>query len=243
MKRVLANLYKFYYLLVFIPFQIIHTILSALLCVILFPLIGPDKVSHNIGVFWGRGLIYASLTPVKVYGRENLEPGKSYILVANHSSSFDIYAIFGWIGRTIRWVMKKELTKIPIFGWATRVSGQIAVDRSNSQAAIESINKARQNMKPGVSIMFFPEGTRSKDGKLKIFKKGAYHFAYDMRLDIVPITIKGANGVKRPGNFFGRPGRIEIFLHKPIPINAYSRENMRDLIDETKQIIAKPLSE
>lgn len=243
MRYIGELIYKVYFLLVFLPLQIVFTIISALLCVILFPLVGPDKVSYNIGLFWGRSIIYASLTPVKVYGKENLKPGKSYIIIANHSSSFDIYAIFGWIGRNIRWVMKKELTKIPLFGWATKYSGQIAVDRSNTQAAIDSINEARETLKPGVSIMFFPEGTRSRNGKLKVFKKGAYHFAHDMRLDIVPVTIKGAYQVKRPGKFFGSSGKIEIYIHKPVKIDNHDRKEMRQLIDKTKEIIAGPLDE
>lgn len=236
-------LYKVYFILVFIPLQIIFTVISALLCVILFPLIGPDKVSYYIGLFWGRSIVYASLSPVRVFGQENLDPDKSYILIANHSSSFDIYTIFGWIGRNIRWVMKKELTKIPLFGWATKYSGQIAVDRSNTQAAIDSINEARETLKPGVSIMFFPEGTRSRDGKLKNFKKGAYHFAHDMRLDLVPITIKGAYQVKTPGKFWGSKGSIDIIIHKPVPIEQHDRKEMQQLIDKTKEIIAEPLND
>lgn len=234
-------LYKVYYVLVFLPIQLVHSVFCVLLCVMFFPVFGPDWVSYNVGVLWGRVILYASLSRIKVIGQDNLEKGKSYVLIANHSSSFDVYAIFGWIGRPIRWVMKKELSKIPLFGWATRVSGQIAVDRSNSQAAIDSINRARKTLKPGVSIMFFPEGTRSKDGELKPFKKGAYHFAFDMRYDIVPITIKGANKVKKPGSLFGSPGKIEIIIHKPLKIDAYKRKEMLILVDETKEIIDKAL--
>ncbi|MFB6320456.1 lysophospholipid acyltransferase family protein [Saccharicrinis sp. FJH54] len=243
MKAIGNFIYKVYFVIVFIPLQVLFTIISALLCIILFPLIGPDRVSHHIGLFWGRSIVYSSLTPVKVYGREKLDPSKSYILIANHASSFDIYTIFGWIGYNIRWVMKKELTKIPLFGWATRASGQIAVDRSNSQAAIDSINAARETLKPGVSIMFFPEGTRSRDGKLKVFKKGAYHFAFDMRLDLVPITIKGAYKVKTPGKFLGSKGKIEIFIHDPVKIDSHDRNEMNKLIDKTREIIAAPLDE
>lgn len=241
MTTICNILYKIYYVIIFIPLQVLFTVISALLCVILFPLIGPDKVSYKIGLFWGRSIVYSSLTSVKVYGKEKLDPEKSYILIANHSSSFDIYAIFGWIGRNIRWVMKKELTKIPLFGWATRASGQIAVDRSNSQAAIDSINEARKTMKPGVSIMFFPEGTRSRDGKLKVFKKGAYHFAFDMRLDVVPITIKGAYEVKTPGKLLGSKGKIEIIIHDPVVIDNHDRDEMNKLIDKTKEVIAAGL--
>lgn len=235
--------YNFYYLLVFLPYQIVHTIISALLCLLFFPIFGPDWVSYHIGIFWGRGLTWASLSQVKVFGAEHLEKGKSYIIVANHASSFDVYVMFGWIGRNIRWVMKKELTKIPVFGWATRVSGQIAIDRSNSQAAIDSINAARSQMAKGVSIVFFPEGTRSRTGKLQPFKKGAYHFAFDMEFDIVPVAIKGAYRVKTPGKFFGSPGKIELIIHEPVKIAQHSREEMRLLIDETRNKIAGSLNE
>jgi len=234
-------LYKLYYILVFLPIQVVHSVFCVLLCVLFFPIFGPDWVSYNVGVLWGRVILYASLTRVRVIGREHLESQKSYILIANHSSSFDVYAIFGWIGRPIRWVMKKELTKIPLFGWLTKASGQIAVDRSNSQAAIDSINEARKSLKPGVSVMIFPEGTRSKNGELKPFKKGAYHFAFDMRYDIVPIAIKGANKVKRPGSFFGSLGKIDIIISKPLKIGAYKREEMLTLVDKTKQIIEQAL--
>lgn len=243
MSDIAKMVYKFYYLFVFIPLQIVLILISAIIILLLFPVINPDWVSYYVGIFLGRSITWASLSTAKVVGAEKLEKGKSYIFVANHSSSFDVFLILGWIGHNIRWVMKKELTKIPVFGWAARVSGQIAVDRSDSQAAIDSINAARSQLTKGVSVIFFPEGTRSRTGRLQPFKKGAYHFAFDMDFDVVPVAIKGAYKVKTPGKFFGSPGKIELIIHEPVKIAQHSREEMRLLIDETRNKIAESLGE
>ncbi len=193
-----------------------------------------DWVSRNVGYFWGRGLCIFSLIKVGIKGLEHLEDRKSYVFVANHSSTYDVWVMYGWIGRTIQWVMKKELMKIPVFGWATKASGQIAIDRSNTQKAIESIIEAKKRIKDGVSIVFFPEGTRSRNGLLGRFKKGAFYFAIEMHLDIVPVVIKGAYNIKPAGSFFANYGRIQMEVLKPICIEGYKKSDLPKLIDTVR---------
>lgn len=211
------------------PFTAIFTLLMAVLVLTFSLFKSNDWISRKMGYLWGRGLCLVALVKVSIEGKELLDQNQSYVFVANHASSFDIWVLYGWLDRSVRWVIKKELMKIPIFGFAARVSGQIPIDRSNSKKALESIEAAKKNIINGAGMAFFPEGTRSKDGRLGRFKRGAFLMAVDLELDMVPVVIKGAYGVKPPGNLFGNGGKIELQILKPISTQGYTKEDIPKL--------------
>ena len=124
---------------------------------------------------------------VEVIGRDNLDKSKSYIIVSNHQSQFDIIMIYGWLGVDFKWVMKQELRKVPALGLACERLGHVFINRSIPAAAVASLKAAKKKIKKGTSVFFFPEGTRSKDGTVGVFKKGAFKMAIDIGLPLVPL--------------------------------------------------------
>tara|TARA_B100001964_G_C14224052_1_gene596748 strand:- start:1735 stop:2286 length:552 start_codon:yes stop_codon:yes gene_type:complete len=180
---------------------------------------------------------------IDVEGRHQVAPDQSYIIVANHQSLLDIFVVYGFTGLNIRWVMKKELRSIPIFGLACERMGHIIVDRSDTKAAVESINKARGKIKNGVSVVFFAEGTRSRKGEVKQFRKGAFRLAQELGLPILPISIHDTNKVLPSDTLDWAPGRVKLKLHEPIPTKGLDLEDIDAIGEQTRQVIGKALAE
>jgi 1-acyl-sn-glycerol-3-phosphate acyltransferase len=236
MKKIFYVLYQPYKWLFFAPFFIINSIIFGILAVVISPL-SQRAASLLGGVFWAR--LNSFLTPifVSVKGRENIQKGQSYIIIANHQSTYDIFVLYGWLGIDFKWVMKKEVRKIPGVGFGSEAVGHIFIDRSSTKAAIETIEKAKNKISGGTSVVFFPEGTRSRTRDLLPFKKGAYRFAFDLNLPLLPVTINGTRKIMPPGTFDIWPGRAEIIIHPPVDIHQYQVENILELINHTKSII------
>jgi 1-acyl-sn-glycerol-3-phosphate acyltransferase len=179
------------------------------------------------------------LTPVfvKVKGRENIDPKQSYVIVVNHQSAYDIIILYARLGIYFKWLMKKEIRKIPGIGFGSQAIGHILIDRSSTKAAIETINYAKSKIKDGTSMLIFPEGTRSRTHDMLPFKKGAFWFAFDLNLPILPVTINGTREILPSETMNLLPGKAEIIIHPPININNYSKDNMADLIEKTRNLI------
>ena len=170
-------------------------------------------------------------------GLEKIERGKSYVFAANHQSMFDIFVIYGWLPVRFKWIMKKELRKVPFVGLASEMAGHIFVDRSNAHAAKVSIEKAKKQLKKGNSIVVFPEGTRSSNGQMRKFKKGAFQIAADLALPIVPVTIKGSFERLSKTSFKVKPGVIEMIIHQPIEVTPYLPDRIPDLMKTSWEVI------
>jgi 1-acyl-sn-glycerol-3-phosphate acyltransferase len=148
-----------------------------------------------------------------------------------------------YLGRNPAFLAKKELFKIPIFGYGMRQIGIIPVDRSNSAAAIESARKATHNLKNGKSYVVYPEGTRSPDGRPLPFKKGAFVMAVDAGVPVVPITISGSSRVMPKGKLRILPGTILMTIHEPISTDGYSRANVSELVDRVRSRVLSAISD
>jgi 1-acyl-sn-glycerol-3-phosphate acyltransferase len=238
MRKFLSILYFPYKWLVFFPLLAVNTIIFGLIAVLVSSLI-----NQRLGSFWG-GVVWskfnAILTPVfvKVKGKENIIKGESYIVVPNHQSMYDIFILYGWLGLDIKWIMKKELRKIPGVGFGSAKVGHIFIDRSNQRAALQSLNEAKKKLVDGSSVVIFPEGTRSKDGKLLPFKRGAFKLALDLGFPILPVTITGTREImpaNAPLKLF--PGKASIKIHQPIHISKMGEENIPDLMEKVRQVI------
>ena len=214
--RGLVALYSVWTYLVYLPFLAVSTAffgtLAFLLAVARMPRIG-----NTMGVLWARANGFVAPMFVRVRGRENAVPGQSYVIVANHQSQFDIFALYGWLGRPFRWVMKSELRGVPFLGVSCYHLGHVFVDRSDKGAAWASIDAARDRIKGGLSIAFFPEGTRSDDGALLPFKNGAFRFAVDLGLPVLPVTLRGTRDALPNRTLAVFPGRADLIIHPPIP--------------------------
>ena len=241
-NKILYVLYQPYKWLFFFPFALLNTVFFGLVAVLLSSMINQRVGSYFGGVVWSK--LNGLLTPmmVKVKGREKIDKKKSYVIISNHQSIYDIFLVYGWLGIDIKWVMKKELGKIPGIGFGSRKVGHIFLDRSNSRVALESLNDAKRKLINGTSVVIFPEGTRSTTGYPGNFKKGAFKLALDLGLPILPITILGTDKILPTGTLDLRPGIATLIIHEPIDITRYTEEHMKDLMDDARKIIVGPLS-
>ncbi len=178
-------------------------------CAFLFPLISPgENKVHKIANLWARMLLWFTSTRVDVIGKENVLMEKPQIFMANHQSDFDILIVLAHIPGQFRWIAKKELFKIPVFGKAMRNAGYIEIDRQNHEKALKSLDEAAQKIREGKSVVTFPEGTRSRDGKIRPFEQGMFHLAIQAGVPIVPISIIGAHEIMPKRTRKLKPGRI-----------------------------------
>lgn len=209
------NFYPLYQWLVYIPLVALTTLLGALLAVPVALLLSPRLANLWVAVTWGR--ILTCLAPVRVVvdGLDQIDPGRSYVVVANHQSQFDIPVVYGWIGLDLRWVAKAELSRIPFVAAGCRAIGHIFIDRADPDQARTAINRAVGRLKPGTGLMFFAEGTRSRTGELLPFKKGAFRVAVDQQLPILPVTIIGTRDILPAKSLRIRPGRVRLVIHPP----------------------------
>jgi len=190
---------------------------------------------------WAKLLLWGVGCSARLKGLENLEPGATYVFASNHTSALDILALLSQLPANFRWIAKKELFEIPLFGPAMLRAGYIPIDRSDRRAAMESLNRAAERISGGASVVIFPEGTRSPDGKLLPFKSGGLALAIRSRRPVVPVTILGANRALRPKSLLLNPGPIQIVLGEPIP-TAGLKMNQRDqLAQEVRERVLENL--
>lgn len=210
-------IYLAYFWLFFMPALVLVTCALGTLCLLVSPFMGPRAAGKLTAVPWARfGLMFSGVN-VQVHGQENIDPNQSYVVVANHVSQYDIFALYGWLGIDFRWVAKKEVRGIPVIGIACdKGLGHVFIDRSNHDAALASLQTAKQRIRNGTSIIFFPEGTRSSDGKVANFKKGAFHMARDLNIPLLPVTINGTHEVLPKGSIKATPGNVSITIHPAV---------------------------
>ena len=210
------------------------------LCALLFPLISPgENKAHKIGNLWAKALLWLTHIRVEVIGRENVLVNRPQIFMANHQSDFDILIVLAYIPGQFRWIVKKELFKIPIFGKAMKSAGYIEIDRQNHEKAMKSMEEAAQKIREGKSVMTFPEGTRSKDGTIKPFKQGMFHLAIQAGVPIVPISIIGAHEILPKRSLKIKPGRITMIIGRPVDVSGYTIETRNELIELVRGIIIR----
>ncbi len=193
-----------------------------------------------VGLFIRAGLAMAGVR-VDVVGLEHLDPGGTYLFTPNHQSLIDVPVLWTYLGRNIGYLAKKELFRNPVLRYGLPVIGVVPVDRRNTAAAVRSARLAAQNLRRGKSYVVYPEGTRSPDGRLLPFKKGAFIMAMDAGVPVVPVTVSGGTAVMPKGGVRIYPSMIRITVHEPIPAGAYSRETLADLINLARTRIQSAL--
>ena len=171
---------------------------------------------HLVARLWGKILLSITGTKVKIQGLENINPQKSYILVSNHQSAFDIFALLGYLSHQFRWIAKASLFRAPFLGWAMSRIGYIPIERDSPKKAYRSMLRAAEKVQQGVSVIIFPEGTRSPDGNLQPFKKGVFLIALKSQAPIVPIAIRGTAKIMPKGDWRAHPGDVQIIIGPPI---------------------------
>lgn len=236
-------IYRVFQLLVAVPIALVSTLVTAIV-VIVGCTVGNGHVwGYYPGRLWSKIMVRIFLLPVKVEGRENLEPNQSYVFVANHQGAFDIFLIYGYLDRNFKWMMKHELRKIPFVGFACQKAHHIFVDKRGPGKVKETYETARATLGSGMSLVVFPEGARTFTGRMRDFKKGAFMLADELQLPIVPLTINGSfNVMPRMRDFkwvLWHP--LSLTIHQPIYPVGEGHENvmatMRQSYDSVKSAL------
>ena len=191
---------------------------------------------------WARLLLAAAGVKVRVRGAENLEPGRSYVFASNHQSEFDIFVLEAALPGTFAFIAKKELFDIPLFGAGLRAAGNIPIVREDRRQAIRSLREAMTLMGRGSSVLVFPEGTRSEDGVLREFKKGAFVLALQSKTPVVPVSITGTYNIKpKTGGRLIVPGTVEMIIGEPIPTTGMAYKERELLTSRVRGAIRQKL--
>ena len=233
-------MYKLYSFIIATPLFLIATIIIGLL-VSITALFGLKTLPHRIlPMCWGRICCWLYQLPVHVEGREQLDTKQSYIFVANHQGYLDILLMYGYLGHSFKWMMKEYLKKMPIVGQACMISRQIFV--GDSLASIQqAVKNARKTLQGGMSMSIFPEGTRSYDGTMGTFKRGAFMLANEIGLPIVPITINGSfRAFSRKDKSVTRE-TLSLIIHEPITPDYYQHKPTKVFMQEVHDIINSSL--
>lgn len=235
-------LYWLYQLFIAGPILLVATILCAVI-VILFGPIWPAWIGYYPPMIWSRLMCWVFLLPVKVEGREHLSRHQSYIFVSNHQGAFDIYLVYGFLGRNFRWMMKKSLRKIPLIGKACERAGHVMVDKSGPKAINSTCEQGRKVLCGGISLMVFPEGARTFTGHMGKFRRGAFQMAHQLQLPVVPITIDGSFDVlpRQKGFYFVTWHPLRLVIHEPILPNPQDVEEIKDVMQQSYQTIMSAL--
>lgn len=218
---------------------IILTLICSILALISIFVDRSFIVYHYLTKIYSFGVLFISQVKVKIIGAEKIDKNSTYIFIANHASHFDI-AVLQWaIPNRLAMIFKKELAKIPIFGWQLKYGPYIMVDRSSPESGMKSLEEAKNLIsKKSISVLIFPEGTRSKTGDLLPFKRGAFHLAAKIGYPIVPVTIIGSDKILLKGSFKLRKGIINLIFDDPIITdNIKSKSDEIELMDKLRNIM------
>lgn len=205
-------------------------------------LAGKPEWVYPWALFGGRNWLRLSGMKVCVKGAEDLDPGQTYVFISNHRSYLDTATLFVYTGRRIGLLAKKELLKVPILGYGMGFVNVMAIDRSNRERALETVESATARIRSGISFGVFAEGTRAMPGEFLPFKKGAFYMAVEAGVPIVPVAIKNTDVLMGKGTGRSKPGTIEFVLLPPVPTRGLaSDEEVQDLVKRVHAMIGREL--
>ena len=213
--------------------------LAAAALVLLAVTWSPGLVMRVIAPRWGRWPCRVAGITLDVQGQEHLNAPA--VIVSNHQSTLEIFIIPAVLPAKVRYVGKKEVGRIPLVGWVMRATGQILIDRQDPRGAIAALTESLKGLPPGVSVFVFPEGTRSQDGELGPFKKGAFHMALQLGLPIVPLTVDGAQRLMPKTSRLPRTGTVQVRISPPIDTRGWTVEGLDGHVAEVRAVIGGQL--
>lgn len=224
MKYVLRSFYWLWQYLIAWPLLMVLTVFTAVftVCTVFWK---NAEFVHKVQQFWSRSFFWLMFLPVSVDGQEHIVPGQSYVFVANHQSMFDVWLVYGWLPVIFKWLMKAELRKVPFVGTGCKAAGHIFIDRRNAKAAMESLKEVEKQLMNGVCTVIFPEGTRSLNGEVGRFKRGAFQIAWDLGLPVIPLSLDGCYEVLPKGKPFVYRAPVHMHIGEPIDLKQFSDPN------------------
>jgi len=197
----------------------------------------PGGIYDRAAREWSRGMLRALRIAVQVEGREHLDPSRPVVYVSSHASQIDIWAILAEIPGTIRFVYKKGMDWIPLMGLAMRAARHIPIKRQVKSAAFAAYDEAAAYIKEGSSAVVFPEGTRSRDGRLQPFKKGPFVLAIAAQVPVIPVLCDGTYALMPRGSWSPRPGTVRLAIGRPIPTSGLDYEARGELADRSRAVL------
>lgn len=220
---------------------IIATLPAALTQVISHTFVPTDRNFKRWAGLWGRSILTGSGIRVDVDVQTKLDPDQSYVFISNHQNLIDILALAGYLPHSFGFVAKKELAKVPFLGLAIRQSASIFLDRSEPRKAVQSLQRAGEQIRRGMSVLLFAEGTRSYGPDLQPLKKGAFLLAVEAGVPVVPVVMVDAYRLMNEREKWSRPGRLRIVVRPPIDITGMARRDVPALMDRIKDSLDEPL--
>ena len=234
---------QFLQTVIILVYVFLATIVMATVVIVVALFSRNGNAPHLVARAWARSILFVSGIHVHVNGLENLNVDGSCILMPNHQSNFDIPVLLGCLPIQFRWLAKAELFKIPIFGRGMRGCGYISIDRSNRKSAFQSLAEAAAKIRNGVSVLIFPEGTRSRDGRILPFKKGGFVLSVDAGVPIVPIVIFNTWSIMPKDRLRIRTQSVRMDILAPIPTSGYTRKTKNDLMNSVRNTICNAFEE
>jgi 1-acyl-sn-glycerol-3-phosphate acyltransferase len=222
---------------------VVETLVLAAVAVVSGLVDRTGETVFKIARFWSRLVLGVPGVRVKVVAHAALDPQRPYIFMCNHASMIDIWAGFVGVPVSFRFIAKKQLSRIPLFGWAMWAGRFIFIDRQNALAARRSIEEAARRIKSGQSVLIYPEGTRTRDGRLMPFKKGGFHLAIDSGTAIVPMAIEGTRALMPRGAMLIRAGEVRLQIGEPIPTAGLGPGDRDRLVKQVHDRIAEMLGQ
>lgn len=219
-------------------FLALLTLPLSFLIVVAAPFDRDGKFAYGVGRIWTGAVLKMGGIGLKVRGLDRLKKTQPYVFIANHQSNVDIPALMhGLPDFQLRWIAKKQLAYVPVFGWALWASRHILIDRTDRAGAMAGLRKAKEKIAEGISVVIFPEGTRGAEGNLLPFKRGGFLLALQTDAPIVPVAIKGSWKILPRGAWRLRPGEVELVVGEPIAVEARGRREVNALVERVRAII------
>ncbi|HLM55720.1 MAG TPA: lysophospholipid acyltransferase family protein [Pyrinomonadaceae bacterium] len=226
-----------------VPLIYLYTVVMGSLSLLLSVRDAGGRRQHWCARAWSRMIARTAGMSVRVHGAGRLRAGASYVFLSTHQSYMDIPAMLGYIPAQLRIAAKREVFQIPFLGWHMRRAGHISINRGSTQEAVETLRRAASEIRPGISVFLYPEGTRTRDGSLQPFKKGGFKFALQTGLPVVPVTIVGTRRALPRDSFVFRPGPVDLYLDAPIPTADLTDSDLPDLMSTVREAMEKHFKE
>jgi len=218
---------------------VVATLILGIFAFITYPFDRKGRVVHGYARLWGKVALLANRVKVKVEGMENLKRQGPYIFMSNHQGSYDIFALLGHLPFQFKWLAKKELFSIPFFGWTMAAAGYIRIDREGTRETVKAMNEAAEKIRDGMSVVIFPEGSRSSDGTIQPFKKGGFTLAIKSGVPVVPMAITGSREIMPKDRLTTTSGEIRMRIGHPIETQNFSMKDRNSLMEKVKEAISK----
>ena len=199
---------------------------------------------HQFSSFWASTYIWTNpFWSVSIIDRKKIDPNQAYVMICNHQSMLDIVVLYRLFTH-FKWVSKKELFKVPIAGWNMTLNRYVAVDRGNKVSHLKMLRECEANLRNGNSVMIFPEGTRSENGEIRIFKEGAFKIALMAKVPILPIVLNGTSDLlPKHGFVFKIRSTIKVKILDPIPYDSFKDSSAKELSEKLKDLMVGNLQQ